>query len=280
MLRREGVKVQSQGKKGYADGPFGQVHYRAIRPDGAAGEPLVLLHQTPCSSAMFAAAYPLLANAGHFVIGIDTPGFGQSDAPSRAPTIEDYASSVCAVLDHLGIAHAAVLGHHTGAVIAAQLAVDETSRVVALILNGVPLFTPDEAATYLDAIRAAPTLVPAPDGRHLLALWERRVQFTPGWSDLQAMHNGVVQMLICGDRGLEAYDAVFRYDMAAQLQRIRQPTLILTNTGEDLYLNSKRARELRPDFQFVELTGGTHDIVDEQPEAWCAAVIGFLKHDR
>jgi pimeloyl-ACP methyl ester carboxylesterase len=33
---------------------------------------------------------------------------------------------------------------------------------------------------------------------------------------------------------------------------------------------------LRPDFRFVELPGGTHDIVDEQPLAWTRAVVDFL----
>jgi pimeloyl-ACP methyl ester carboxylesterase len=55
------------------------------------------------------------------------------------------------------------------------------------------------------------------------------------------------------------------------------PTLLLTNTGEDLYAATRRARALRPDFAYVELEGGTHDIVDEQPAAWAAAVSEFLR---
>ncbi|MEL7030444.1 MAG: hypothetical protein AAGL49_14830, partial [Pseudomonadota bacterium] len=55
------------------------------------------------------------------------------------------------------------------------------------------------------------------------------------------------------------------------------PGAILTNTGDDLYAASRRAHEARPDFGYAELPGGTHDIVDEQPEAWADAVIALVK---
>ena len=63
------------------------------------------------------------------------------------------------------------------------------------------------------------------------------------------------------------------------MARISQPGLILTNTGDDIYYAALRAREIRPDFEYLELLGGTHDIVDEQPAAWCRAVSTFvLRH--
>jgi pimeloyl-ACP methyl ester carboxylesterase len=53
---------------------------------------------------------------------------------------------------------------------------------------------------------------------------------------------------------------------------------LLTNTGEDLYEATQRTRALRPDFfAFTALPGGTHDIVDEQPQQWVAAVSEFLR---
>ena len=52
--------------------------------------------------------------------------------------------------------------------------------------------------------------------------------------------------------------------------------MLLTNTGEDLYQATLRAHGVRPDFGNAELAGGTHDIVDEQPEAWTEAIATFL----
>ena len=53
--------------------------------------------------------------------------------------------------------------------------------------------------------------------------------------------------------------------------------LILTNTGDDIYYAAQRALKLRADFHYEELEGGTHDIVEEQPDAWTDAVVNFLK---
>jgi hypothetical protein len=65
--------------------------------------------------------------------------------------------------------------------------------------------------------------------------------------------------------------------MWSKMESVTVPGMILTNTGEDLYLLSRRARKIRPDFTYVELEGGTHDIVDEQPENWANAVISYLR---
>ena len=44
-----------------------------------------------------------------------------------------------------------------------------------------------------------------------------------------------------------------------------------------LFMSTWRAHALRADFAFAALQGGTHDIIDEQPEAWAAAVTAFLR---
>jgi pimeloyl-ACP methyl ester carboxylesterase len=262
-------------RKGYADGPHGQVHCLDTGPVDA--RPLLLLHQTPCHLGQFEAVYPLLGAAGLRAVGIDTPGYGQSAPPRGTPSIDAYVGAVIAVLDHLETDQADVLGHHTGAAIAAELAVRAPDRVRRLILNGPPLFTAEERAAYQAAIAAAPRPAQVADGSHLRAVWERRIRFTPGWTSVPAMHRGVVMMLCAEPRERDGYTAAFAHDIAVPLRNISQPTLVLTNTGDDLYVASCRAHELRPDFGFVALEGGTHDIVDEQPNAWAAAVTRFVR---
>jgi hypothetical protein len=97
-------------RRGYVYGPCGQVHYRTYRPDAAGsldsanGAPvLVLSHQSPSSSLMYEAAYPLLAAAGIVCIGVDTPGFGYCDVPDPRPSVLDYASVFAPVLDHFDL---------------------------------------------------------------------------------------------------------------------------------------------------------------------------------
>jgi hypothetical protein len=63
------------------------------------------------------------------------------------------------------------------------------------------------------------------------------------------------------------------------LLRMTHPTLILTNTGDMAYPMAQRARQLRPDMAYVELSGGNVDIVDQAPEAWVEAVVAFTRQD-
>ena len=258
-------------RKGYADGPYGQVHFQ----QAGSGAPLLLLHQSPSSSEMFKAAYPLLAKRGVQAIGVDTPGFGQSHAPDEQPTIKDYAQAIRSVIDHLELARVAVLGHHTGASIAAELALLEPERVTCVILNGAPLLTSEEQAKWREALRQQPETPVQADGSHLMDMWNRRLHFTPGWTSLRAMHDGVIQMLIAGETAKFGHAAAFSHDLSEPLRRITQPTLVFTNTGDDIYTQNRRVLELRPDFEYAELQGGTHDIVDEQPEEWTRIVAEF-----
>ena len=265
--------------KGYADGPFGQVHYQIAEPPPETVEPetLLLCHQSPSSSEMFGPAYDLLAQAGIRAIGIDTPGFGQSDAPCGEHNIGGYAGAVHAVMDHLNILSTCILGHHTGAAIAAEVAVKWPDRISRVILNGPPVMTKKERETVRASIHAAPRIAPVEDGQHLLELWNKRVRFTPGWTSLAAMHNGVVQMLRAGDNDIAGFEAAFAHNISDPIHKITQPCLILTNTGDDLYKASQRALELRPDFSYHELVGGTHDIVEEQTEEWVMVIARFIR---
>ncbi len=83
-------------------------------------------------------------------------------------------------------------------------------------------------------------------------------------------------MLRAGDTLWYGHAASFVYDQLGRLELIRVPTLILTNTGDLTFALARRAAERRPDFDYVQLEGGTHDIVDEQPEAFSDAVAHFL----
>lgn len=225
---------------------------------------------------MFRAAYALLAEHGIAVVGIDTPGYGMSAPPPHPPSIADYAMAISEALYALKLTPTALLGHHTGAAIAAELAAGNPEAVNKIILNGPPVMTDQERDDYRQALEDAPKFAPVPDGSHLQALWDRRVLFTPGWTNLDAMHWGIVQMLLAGDTDWYGHNAAFGHDISEPLAAIKCPGLILTNTGDDIYYAAGRAQELRPDFDYVELEGGTHDIVDEQPQAWSEAVAQFV----
>ena len=267
--------------RGYARGPHGLVHFQDAggRVPVRAGErALVLLHQSPSSSRQFEAAFePLIARGIRF-IAIDTPGFGFSDPTPSIPTVEQWAPSVAAVLDHLGLDQVDALGHHTGSLIATELALQYPRRVRRLVLNGpFPLTAAERAArlerSKLTSIRDRPRL----DGSHLLETFQTRLRMYGPDPDLDAVTRGVALKYQALGPHWWGHHAAYLYDHARSLGRLTQPTLIFTNTGDDIYGLAQRARTIRPDFDYLELQGGTHDIVDQQPEAWSDAVVGFLR---
>lgn len=111
-----------QIRRGYADTAYGQVHYAEC----GSGAPVVLLHQTPRSWDEYREVLPLLGGT-HRAIAMDTIGFGAS-APIAEHSIETYAAAVVAFLDALGLQRTALVGHHTGGVIAVEVAAAAPGR--------------------------------------------------------------------------------------------------------------------------------------------------------
>lgn len=267
--------------RGYARGLYGLVHFQdsggLVKP--RPGErPLVLLHQSPQSTRQFESAFKPLVARGIRFIAIDTPGFGFSDPTPTVPKLEDWAPAIVAVLDHLGIQQADVLGHHTGALIATEVALQNPQRVRRLILNGPFPITEAERAQYIAAgERSHAAGVAIVDGSHMLKSFENRVRMWGTNPDPAIITRSTAEKYQSLGPYWWGHHAAFRYDHTAALKRLTHPTLILTNTGDDIYELAQRARTLRPDFAYVEIQGGTHDIVDQQPETWCDAVVAFLR---
>ena len=260
-------------RRGYADGPYGQIHFRQL----GEGEPLVLLHQAPATAAQFDAVYAPLAARGMRAIGIDMPGFGLSDATDFVPDIGDYAQVVPAVLDALGIGRANLLGHHTGALVANEAAILFPARIARLVLNGPMPITAAEREAYLATGHQWELAFTARSGgAHLAELFAIREGFAAGSVPLSRISDYVVQGLIGTGEFWYGHHAAFQYRQDERLCDITQPTLILTNTGDMIYPNALRAHTIRPDFAFVALDGGGVVIVDQQPAAWPDAVATFL----
>src|SRR3984957_14726409 len=113
------------------------------------GEARLLLPQTPQTPRSwdeFREGLPLLGR--HYrAIAMDTVGFGDSDAlPAGEDSIESWAACAFDLLDELGVASAALIGHHTGSAVAIEMAAARPERIRALVLSALP---------YVDAARRA-----------------------------------------------------------------------------------------------------------------------------
>ncbi|MDJ0928049.1 MAG: alpha/beta hydrolase [Gammaproteobacteria bacterium] len=259
-------------RKGYVDGPFGQLHYMTA----GEGQPLVMIHQSPDSMVQFEPVMSLLADHGIRAIAADIPGYGMSDTPDHPPTIAEYAQMIPALLDGLGLDQASLLGHHTGALIVTEASLLYKERVDKLILNGPLPLHDEERAYFKDMMSAEKTWGPKWDGSHFAEQWAFRFKAQPEWSNLPGFNAHFVHGLLAGDKVWYAHDAVMAYHHEDVIPQITHPTLVLANTGDAIYAQSQRTMEMRPDFAYAELAGGTIDIIDEQPAEWAAAVAQFL----
>ena len=263
-------------QRGYAAGPFGQVHYQDTGGDGI---PLILCHQAPITSRQYDNVYGLLKEAGCRAVGIDTPGFGMSDVTDFVPHVEDYARVVPAVMDHLGIKQADMLGHHTGAMIVSEVAIQFPDRVRNLILNGPGPFSEEERKDWMEGIVEAKekTFTHKADGSHLSEAYVGRMAWMDPEKDTELVTRYIVEQLQGFGPFWYGHHAAFLYDHAASIVKIKHRTMILTNSGDIIKPQAEKTKELRPDWDYVEIEGGKIDPMDQVPEEWVAAVDKFLK---
>ena len=260
-------------RRAFADLSVGQVHYAEC------GEPhapaVLLLHQSPRSYAEYRTVLPLIG-AERRAIGMDTAGFGESAAGTEPASIELWARVACELLDHLKLAQADVVGHHTGGVIAVELAATVPERVRSLVLSSTP-FT--HAAFRLARAHSPPIdhVEPSADGSHLAALWQRRQGFYPEGRPelLQAF---VLDALKASGQLEDGHRAVASYRMEDIIHRVRQPALILR--APDDPFASPHAQEFQQHLaqaQIVDIPGGRVPLPDQLPEPFARAVLDFLR---
>ena len=96
---------------------------------------VVMIHGVLNDHSVWILQSRYLAHHGFNVLAIDLPGHGRSagDAPA---SVEEAARTVLALLDALGVAQAALVGHSWGSLIALQAAADAPQRVTHLALVG------------------------------------------------------------------------------------------------------------------------------------------------
>ena len=230
---------------------YGQLHFRRAEPAGAAGRsvanPVLCLHQTPSSSQVFVEFMGELAS-DRTVFAVDTPGLGESDLPEAPPDIEDYAKAIAEFLDAEQLTEVDIVGYHTGASIALELAARQPERIGSMMLVGLALFDDAERAAFFDNPWPKPR---ADDGSHLLDEWRRSTRWQgPGQSD-DSRERMFVAKLAAGRTAWWGARAVMRHELEPRLRDSSHPLLVV-NPNDDLVTVTPRARAVREDAAFVE----------------------------
>jgi len=229
-------------RRSYFECRYGQLHvHNAIPPGGGfeEGTALLCLHQGAASGRTFT-RFLSASGQDRSVYAPDLPGCGESDPPPARPTVDDYAAAIGDFLDTMRFRQIDVLGHRSGSLIAAELAVARPQQVRRVVMVGVPLLNEAEREALKRAARPAPA---GDDGRHVTTEW--------------------------------SVSAAARYRCADRLVAIQQPVLVL-RPKDDLWEATARVRDLLPKARYLDVPAHGPALFELAPDFAARCVKEFL----
>lgn len=234
----------------------------------AAPPPVVLIHGLGLDLRLWDALLPHLPN---HILRIDLRGHGASDTPQPPYAMGRLIRDVERLMGHFDLKDAVVLGAGEGGLIAQGLAAKRLDLVRAMILTGSATRFANPAA-WEGRLARLREQGPDPDAESALLLG-------PRWRSSPALDQ-VRAMLACtrpeGWQGLSAATATA--DFYQTTATLTLPSLILAGaddrkTPPDL---QRELGDLIAGSEFHLLRGGSHLSMLTQPDAFAAAVSGFL----
>jgi non-heme chloroperoxidase len=265
-----------------------EIYYK----DWGAGQPVVFSHGWPLSAEAWSGQMLFLSQNGYRVIAHDRRGHGRSSQTSSGNDMNTYADDLAAVIDHLDLKNAALVGHSTGGgVVTRYIGRHGTKRVDKVVLIGaVPPLLLKTAANpggipleVFDGLRAGLAKDPSQFYRDFALPFyganRAGAKVSQGLIDqfwLWSMQGSVKSIYEC----IKAFSET---DFTEDLQKFDVPTLLLH--GEDdqvvpVMIASQRSVELIPDAKAVYYPGGAHGITATQPDRVNADLLEFLKEGR
>ena len=239
-----------------------------------AGAPLLLIQGMSGTQASWGEPFLRALDADFDVIAYDHRGIGRS-APWRTPfTIADLADDALALLDHLDLERAHVLGISMGGMVAQELALRHPGRVDTLALGctycggeQAALATPEILAMFRQAWGGggpAPgpggAPAPPPSGEGLLGTFAAHL--SSGTLARMALAVPAPLAVI-----LLQLQAVGGHDTSARLPGLAVPTLVLHGTRDPVLpaANGELIARLVPAARLELLDGAGHLFWLEQP---------------
>jgi pimeloyl-ACP methyl ester carboxylesterase len=220
-----------------------------LRSNEGKGVPLVLLHMSPRSGAMWEILQERLERPTH---APDRLGYGFSDAPPWALSLEQYAQSTVDGLKAAGMQGPIdLLGIHTGSIEAIEIANQLGTQVRRLALVGMPLFTNEEQARQMEKYSEQP-LRPATEGGHVLGAWRGGFAFRQPPYDLSDTHSRFIDHVLAANPGA-AFRAACGYAVEKKLKSIKSPLIVFAPHDEIIEQTARVKPLLRPDATYVDV---------------------------
>src|SRR6202453_1833408 len=155
----------------------GGVRGRTASSAAASAHPLILLHGLLLSQEMHRPLAEDLAARGNRVITVDLLGHGKSDRPRDMwrYSMADSAEQVVALMDHLQIEQAVVMGTSLGANVALEIAAHNPQRLRGLVIE-MPVL---DNGLLWSALTFTPLLVALTFGEPVMKLLSRVTRAVP-----------------------------------------------------------------------------------------------------
>lgn len=237
------------------------------------GPALVLCHGAGGNHAVW---YQQVAHFAprHRVITWDQRGYGRSTRNGEIgprPAVRDLT----ALLDHLGVGQAHVVGQSMGGWCALGFAIEHPARVRSLVLADTlgGIFTPEIIEILTSRVTPPPLGEPPVFGVH---------PAVDGLIDHDPAQAFLYQQLSTFTEEVPSLEAIAlllqtQWDLDT-LQTLGVPTLFLFGSNDNLFPADalRLAAGLIPGAEVVEIPGATHSPYFAAPGAWNAAVEDFL----
>ena len=246
--------------------------------EAGSGDPLLLINGIGGTALSWEPLLPALT-ARFRVIASDNRGVGRSAAPPGPYTTRQLADDAAALLAHLGVARAHVVGSSMGGMIAQELALAYPTLVDRLVLYGT--FARPRRAIMDPWLTFVAQLAERLDPAAVTLGWlpwlytpafladPERVEAALAWQD---PYPAPPHSIISQTAAVRTHDAMDR------LSRIAAPTLVLVG-AEDVVTPVYYARELAariPGARLQVLERGGHSALWEDPETGAEALLAFL----
>jgi pimeloyl-ACP methyl ester carboxylesterase len=232
---------------------FGQMH---LRSSEGKGTPLVLLHMSPRSGAMFEELQEKLERPTH---APDRLGYGFSDAPPWALSLEQYAQATADALKAAGVTERMdVLGIHAGSFEAIELAHQLGSNVRRVLAVGMPLFTAEEQQRQMEKYSEQP-LKPLAEGGHVLGAWRGCFAFRQPPYDLADVHRRFVDQVLAANPGA-AFKAIGNYPIEKKLKGLKAQLTVFAPHDEIIEQTQRVKPLLKSDATYMDLPEMGQDV--------------------
>ncbi|NEN85950.1 alpha/beta fold hydrolase [Paenibacillus elgii] len=245
------------------------------------GRPVVLLHGISNSGRAWAPQIAPLVEAGFRVIVPDHAGHGASARLDRPFSVSDIAADVLALLDHLSIEAADIIGLSLGGMVALEIALTQPRRVGKLIVaNSFDTTATEEfrimAEGWARTFRGEDGPVKRFEGIWPMNVNEAFRASEEGMKTYQVWHG--LAATADGQSLAHVAEGIVGFDATARLDSLSMPVLFIA--GEQDRMSppavSRRMADRVPDAGYVEIQGAAHISNADSAEVFNEAVISFL----